>query len=158
MSLYVKFNDDRCKGKGPIYLTRRLQTDGRRDRRTGWFQYTPNFVAGDIMKSNWKRQTDHSRAWKILAPKIPLPPESRLTRGTKWFSRSDVECSLAMFRSDSTALSRTTVSSTVARLSRGGWNYTGKVRKNVSLVTTSTIHFQYEFQENWRFRTLCYKI
>ena len=49
------------------------------------------------------------------------PPARRLTRGTKWFSRSDWLCWAAMFLSDSTALSRTTVSSTVAKLSNGGW-------------------------------------
>lgn len=45
-----------------------------------------------------------------------------MTNGTKWFSRSACECCAAIRRSESTALSRTTVSSTVARLSRGGCN------------------------------------
>ncbi len=53
-----------------------------------------------------------------------IPAESRLTSGTKWPSRSAGECWLAIFRSESTALSRTTVSSTVARLSSGGWGGT----------------------------------
>ncbi len=48
------------------------------------------------------------------------PAERRLTRGTKWFSKSDGECWAAIVRSESTALSRTTVSSTVARDSKGG--------------------------------------
>ena len=53
--LHVKFHEDRCRGEAfmrlkPFYLTARLQTDGRTDRRTGWFQYTPpNFIAGGIM-------------------------------------------------------------------------------------------------------------
>lgn len=48
------------------------------------------------------------------------PLASRFTRGSKWTSRSTGECSWEIFRRDSTALSLTTVSSTVARLSRGG--------------------------------------
>ena len=44
--LHVKFHEDRCKGEAfmrlkPFYLTARLQTDWRTDRRTGWFQYIP---------------------------------------------------------------------------------------------------------------------
>ena len=52
--LHGKFHEDRCKGEAvmrlkPFYLTARLQTDRRTDRRTGWFQYTPpNFVAGGM--------------------------------------------------------------------------------------------------------------
>ena len=49
-----------------------------------------------------------------------IPPASLLSSGTKWFSRSLGECCAAIFLSESTALSLTTVSSTVARLSSGG--------------------------------------
>ena len=73
--LHVKFHEDRCKGEAfmrlkPFYLTARLQTDGRTDRRTdgrtGWFQYTPpNFVAGGIIKqySTYCRMRWDSRCW-----------------------------------------------------------------------------------------------
>lgn len=48
------------------------------------------------------------------------PDANRMTRLTKWFSRSVGECNTAIWRSDSTALSLTTVSSTVANDSNGG--------------------------------------
>lgn len=44
-----------------------------------------------------------------------------MTRLTKWFSRSVGECNTAIWRNDSTALSLTTVSSTVANDSKGGY-------------------------------------
>ena len=49
-SLHVKFHDDRCKGKAVMRRKQKCgRTDGRTDRRTCWFQYTPpNFVAGGI--------------------------------------------------------------------------------------------------------------
>ena len=58
--LHVKFHEDRCKGEAfirlkPFYLTARLQTDGRTDRRTdgqGDSSIPPplNFVAGGITR------------------------------------------------------------------------------------------------------------
>ena len=55
--LHVKFHEDRCKGEAfirlkPFYLTARLQTDGRTDRRTDRVipvYPPPNFVAGGII-------------------------------------------------------------------------------------------------------------
>ena len=49
------------------------------------------------------------------------PVAKRFTMGTKWVSRSLGECSSESFLRLSTALSLTTVSSTVAKLSRGGY-------------------------------------
>jgi len=51
---------------------------------------------------------------------MTIPDASRLTMGTKCSSSNELECFSEISRKDSTALSRTTVSSTVARFSRGG--------------------------------------
>ena len=48
------------------------------------------------------------------------PTANLLTRGTKCVSKSSLLCSSQILRRESTALSLTTVSSTVANDSRGG--------------------------------------
>ena len=69
-----------------------------------------------------------------------LPWANRLTRGTKLLSKSSAEWSAHIFRRDSTALSRTTVSSTVAKLSRGGnkqWTCSEPPTSGVKLASCS---------------------
>ena len=66
-SLHVKFHDDRCKGKAVMRRKPKCgrQTDGRTDRRTWWFQYTPPPIIRLIL---WFRS-----CWNIVS-KLNLAP------------------------------------------------------------------------------------
>ena len=75
-----------------------------------------------FVKKVWRLKWVWYKLWVHPRALQHLPHARRLTIGTKFSSRSSVEWCSATERSDSTALSLTTVSSTVARLSRGGWD------------------------------------
>lgn len=68
------------------------------------------------------------------------PPDRRRTRGTKCFSMLPAECWLATLQSDSTALSLTIVSSTFARVSKGGWKTDGHIQQKTSQSFNFAIH------------------
>ena len=80
-------------------------------------------VASQFGLNSWRdtRVTDRKQTTGLRFLTVNhSPPASLLTRGTKYCSKWGTECSWQMFLKDSTALSLTTVSSTVARDSRGG--------------------------------------
>ena len=69
-SLYVKFHDDRCKGKAVMCRKPKCgrQTDGQTDMVIP--VYPPNFVAGGIIMQQWDYRTDINYAWTDIKAQL----------------------------------------------------------------------------------------